>query len=57
MIAAMLSPWVAILVGATTFAVYLRLHLRKVNEQDASGLSLLAGSVLLLVLQSMGVAT
>ena len=57
MIAAAFSPWVIAGLGATTFAVYLRLHLSKVNEQDASGLALLAGSVLLLVLQSLGVAS
>ncbi len=57
MIAAIFSPWVIVGLGTTTFAVYLRLHLRKVNEQDASGLALLAGSVLLLVLQWAGVVT
>ncbi len=55
MIAVMLSPWIAIAVGATTFAVYLRLHFHKFHEQDASGLALLAGSVVLLILQSLEV--
>lgn len=55
MIAAMLSPWAAVGLGATTLGVYGALHLRKLDEQDACGLALLAGSVLLLVLQSLGV--
>lgn len=55
MIAYALQPWIAIGVGATTLGVYGALHFRKLDEQDASGLALLAGSVLLLVLQSLEV--
>ena len=55
MIAAMLSPWAAVGLGATTLGVYGWLHFRKLDEQDAAALALLTGSLLLLVLQSLEV--
>ena len=53
MIAVALQPWLAISVGATTLGVYGVLHFRKLDEQDASVLALLAGAVVLLVLQTL----
>lgn len=55
MIGAVLAPWVAVGIGSTTFVVYLGLRIRNTPEQDASGLALLAGSVVLLTLQTLGV--
>jgi len=53
MIAPSLAPWAAIALGGTTFAVNLWLHLRYTREEDASGLALLAGCVVVLILQSL----
>ena len=50
-----LSPWIASGIGLTTFVVYLGLHFRNVQETHATGLAMLAGAVVLLVLQSLGV--
>lgn len=57
MIAVMFSPWVIVGLGTTTLVVYARLRLHKIHEQDASGLALLAGSILLLILQSLGIVS
>lgn len=57
MIAPLLAPWAAIVVGTSTFGVCLWLHLRNTQPQDASAVALLAGAVVLLILQSLGVVT
>ncbi len=54
MIGSVLQPWVAVGIGSTTFVVYSILHTRDVDEDRATGLALLAGSVLLLTLQTLG---
>jgi len=53
MIAPLLAPWAAIAVGSSTFGVCLWLHVRHKPEEDASGLALLAGCVVVLILQSL----
>jgi len=52
MIAYALQPWIAMTVGSSTLVVYAIMHWRtQLAEQDASGIALLCGSVLLLTLQ------
>jgi len=49
----MIAPWLAIGLGGTTFVVCLVQHVRKRKHEDASTLALLAGCVIVLILQSL----